>query len=102
MMLCCDTTGATVTAMEENLILVATIVKRNGAYLVSWDHHASMAEDMTPNQLYDAASSRVKAREIARRGAVEMGIFDMRWAKDQEKHGPWDDELLGKEEEEQY
>lgn len=81
--------------MEEELITIASIIKRNGAYLISWDHHNSVSEDMTPNQLYDAASSRTVARRLARQGAVEMGFTDLRWAKDDEMDNYATDQLLG-------
>ena len=54
----------------------AMVVRTHGAYLISF--HGALVDDLTPDALYDAASSLTVAKRIARQGAADLGY-----------EGPW-------------
>jgi hypothetical protein len=73
-----------VTAREN----VASVSKANGAYLVGL--HGSATDDCTPDQLYDAASSLARAKQVAVAGARSLGYEGaVRWSQDDDHPSLW-------------
>lgn len=69
-----------------DLDLIASITPRNGAYLISFDHHPSFVDDGTPVDLYDCARSLATAKRVTKRDARDGGCTHLRWAEGPE-HG---------------
>jgi hypothetical protein len=72
--------------------IVASITKRYGAYLVSFDHHETF-NDSTPVEMYDCASSLAVAKRNAKSDARGAGWTHLTWEPGPD-HGYGKDALL--------
>ena len=61
---------------------VGTVMRQNGAWLVSWDHGNNTAQDCPANELYTCASSLATAKRVCVEGAKAMGFTGaVRWTQ---------------------